>query len=329
MSAASSVLSTLTVLPGATPGVGPGVDTSGREEVVFWILAIVMVLSALGLLFARKAVHAALSMAAVMIGLGAVYLLQKADFLGGVQVFVYTGAVMMLFLFVLMFIGVNSADARTETITGQRWLGLVLGIALGATLITVIAKSSLPRAVGLEQATADGAIAGLAFKIFGDWIFAFEATSALLITAVLGAMILAHRERLTPKVTQAELSARRIKDGPIKAPLPAPGVFARSNAVDTPALLPDGTPSELSVSRVLIARGQTRSAERLAEQVAEVEAEIVDPLDRTVIATGSGDAAETGGDLDQTGDPVTGASTTAGHSSAVPAAPDAHDGAKS
>jgi NADH-quinone oxidoreductase subunit J len=95
-------------------------------------------------------------------------------------------------------------------------------------------------------------------------VFAFEATSALLITAAVGAMVLAHRERLSPKQTQADLAAQRMRDYASKGlhpgPLPSPGVFARHNAVDTPALLPDGTPAEASVSRVLSARGAVRSA---------------------------------------------------------------------
>jgi NADH-quinone oxidoreductase subunit J len=94
-------------------------------------------------------------------------------------------------------------------------------------------------------------------------VFAFEVTSALLITAAMGAMVLAHRERLVPKPTQADLARRRMRDyatsGKHPGPLPAPGVYARHNAVDTPALLPDGTPSEASVSRVLAARGSVRA----------------------------------------------------------------------
>jgi NADH-quinone oxidoreductase subunit J len=109
-------------------------------------------------------------------------------------------------------------------------------------------------------------------------VWAFEVTGALLITAALGAMILAHRERLFAKPTQRELSVQRIRDGAIKAPLPAPGVFARHNAVDTPALLPDGTPSELSMSRVLSARGQTLSAQARAEEISGLLTEIQDPL---------------------------------------------------
>jgi NADH-quinone oxidoreductase subunit J len=109
-------------------------------------------------------------------------------------------------------------------------------------------------------------------------VWAFEVTGALLITAALGAMVLAHRERLVPRPTQRELSQRRIREGAIKAPLPAPGVFARHNAVDTPALLPDGTPSELSVSRVLVARGQGQSATLTRDFTRTIDAELRSPL---------------------------------------------------
>ncbi len=114
----------------------------------------------------------------------------------------------------------------------------------------------------------DGNVPGLAQLLFSRYIFAFEATSALLITAAIGAMVLAHRERLTPKLTQADLAARRVRDyaetGKPLGPLPSPGVYARHNAVDTPALLPDGTPSEISVSRTLAARGSVRTVPRTA-----------------------------------------------------------------
>src|SRR6185436_15327007 len=95
--------------------------------------------------------------------------------------------------------------------------------------------------------------------------------SALLITAAVGAMVLAHRERITPKATQAANAADRVRayaeSGAHLGPLPPPGVFARHNAVDTPALLPDGTAAESSVSRVLAARGTVRSAPRDVEAV--------------------------------------------------------------
>ena len=251
---------------------------SGSEAVFFWILAPVMVLGALGLLFAKKAVHAALGTALVMVGLGVVYFAEQAPFLGGVQVFVYTGAVMMLFVFVLMLVGVDSSDSLIETIKGQRLAATVFGLGTAVLLVAVLANVKYGNTVGMTQVNADGNVGALAADIFGRYVWAFEVTGALLITAALGAMVLAHRERLTPRPSQRELSIRRIRDGAIKAPLPAPGVFARHNAVDTPALLPDGTPSELSVSRVLVARGQELSAtDRLAE-TRTIDAELRSPL---------------------------------------------------
>ncbi|MFI7588019.1 NADH-quinone oxidoreductase subunit J [Spongisporangium articulatum] len=253
---------------------GEAVYGSGGENVLFWILAIVMVPAAFGLLFARKAVHAALCMATVMVGLGIAYLSLQAPFLGVVQIFVYAGAVMMLFLFLLMFIGVDSSDSLVETIKGQRWIALVFGIGLAVLLSSVIADAAFAPPQGLKDIDTGGNITTLAGAIFGQYVWAFEVTSALLITAALGAMVLAHRERIVPKPTQRELSIKRIKDGPIKAPLPAPGVFARHNAVDIPALLPDGSPSPLSVSRVLTARGQMRAVATVADDVATIESEI-------------------------------------------------------
>jgi hypothetical protein len=95
--------------------------------------------------------------------------------------------------------------------------------------------------------------------IFTRYFFPFEVTSALLITAALGAMVLAHRERLSPKPTQRELSRLRIA-GEHPTPLPGPGTYARHNAVDFPALLPDGTPAALSVSPVISGRPGAREA---------------------------------------------------------------------
>ena len=247
---------------------------SGTEAVLFWILAPIMVLAALGLLFARKAVHAALGVAVVMVSLGVLYIVQDADFLGIIQVFVYTGAVMMLFLFVLMLVGVDSADSLVETLKGQRFVGALLALGLGVLIITAVGSVTFASPVGLNQANADGNVVGIAGKIFTQYVWAFEVTSALLITAAMGAMVLAHRERLSDRVTQRDRAEQRFREGRLQTGLPAPGVFARHNAVDTPALLPDGTPSELSVSRVLRAREQVRPAGEYEAAVARIEDEV-------------------------------------------------------
>jgi NADH-quinone oxidoreductase subunit J len=238
--------------------------TSGGEAVLFWVLAPISVFGALGLIFVRKAVHVALGMALVMINLGIFYVAENADFLGIVQIFVYTGAVMMLFLFVLMLVGVDSSDSLVETIKGQKVAGLLLAVGLGVVLVAAIGSVTFASPVGLAQANADGNITGMANLIFGKYVWTFEVTSALLITAALGAMVLAHRERLAPRPNQRQWSERRFRLGKNLAGLPAPGVYARRNAVDTPALLPDGTPSEASVSRVLTAREQVTAPETYA-----------------------------------------------------------------
>ena len=240
----------------------------------FYILAPIMVLAALGILFVRKAVHAALLLAVVMISLAVLYAVLEAPFLFAVQIIVYTGAILMLFLFVMMLIGVDASDSLVETIRGQRALSVVLGLLFGVTLVVGVAQVSIGTITGLAQTNADGNVVGLANLMFTKYVFAFEVTSALLITAALGAMVLAHRERLTPRPSQADLARQRMRDyaatGKHVGPLPAPGVYARHNAVDTPALLPDGTPSESSVSRVLAARGTVKSAPELADDITEV-----------------------------------------------------------
>jgi len=232
----------------------------------FWILAPIMVAAALGILFVRKAVHAALLLAVVMISLAVLYAVLDAPFLFAVQIIVYTGAILMLFLFVLMLVGVDASDSVVETIRGQRLFAVLGGLVLGVTLVLGVGQISLGTVVGLDEANADGNIEALANILFSTYVFAFEVTSALLITAAVGAMVLAHRERLSPKPTQADLAAGRVRayaeTGLHLGPLPPPGVFARHNAVDTPALLPDGTAAAESVSRVLAARGTVRSAPR-------------------------------------------------------------------
>jgi NADH-quinone oxidoreductase subunit J len=241
-------------------------ETTGRvstgETVLFWVIAPLMVLGALGLLFARRAVHAALAVVVVMIGMAFLYTANEAPFLGVAQVVVYTGAVMMLFLFVLMLVGVDASDSLVETIRGQRWIAALGGLGLLVVLAGVVLAATMPDPVGLTAANADANPVGVARLIFGDFVFAFEMTGALLITAALGALTLTHRQRLTRHVAQREWADHKMtqvgEGGPL-TPLPAPGVYARHNAADVPALDPEGRPIESSVPRVLRIRGYERA----------------------------------------------------------------------
>jgi len=242
------------------------VTVSGGEVVLFWVLAPLMVLAALGLLFARKAVHAAICVVFVMISLAILYIAQEAAFLGVVQIVVYTGAVMMLFLFVLMLVGVDASDSLVETIRGQRFIGILLGLGLGSVLVGVIAQATFPPSVGLTAANAETNPVALARILFADYVFALEVVGILLVTAAIAALVLTHRRRLVPRVGQRQVSDAKVAalaEGGLLTPLPAPGVYAQNNAMDTPALDPQGRPIEHSVSRILRIRGQERSADRI------------------------------------------------------------------
>ena len=229
--------------------------TSTGEAVTFWVLGALALIGALGVVLAVNAVYSAMFLAMTMMILAVFYMVQDALFLGVVQVVVYTGAVMMLFLFVLMLIGVDSAESLKETLRGQRVAAVVTGIGFGILLLTAIGNAATGGFVGLTTANANGNVEGLAALIFSRYLWAFELTSALLITAAVGAMVLAHRERFERRKTQRELSQERFRSGGHPTPLPSPGVYARHNAVDVAALLPDGSYSDLSVSQILRSRG--------------------------------------------------------------------------
>ena len=232
--------------------------TSTAEAVSFWILGAIALAGAIGVVAAPKAVYSAIFLAMTMIALAIIYVAQDAVFLGVVQVVVYTGAVMMLFLFVLMLIGVDSAQSLVETIRGQRLAAIAAGLGFGVLLIAGIGTLTTTGFVGLTQANEGGNVQGLADLIFTRNLWAFELTSALLITAALGAMVLAHRERFQPRKTQRELAVERFRGSGRATPLPNPGVYARHNAADTMARLPDGSDDETSVSATI--RGRTNPA---------------------------------------------------------------------
>lgn len=232
----------------------PLTRTGTGEAVNFWVLAPLAVVGALGMVFARKAVHSAICLAATMIILAVFYMAQDALFLGVVQIVVYTGAVMMLFLFVLMLVGVDSTESLKENLRGQQLAAAAVGLGFGLLLISGIARGIRESGIAFPATGFAGrdVIGELAELIFVRYVWAFELTGALLITATIGAMVLAHREQFGPKIGQREMSVRRFREAGHRAtPLPTPGVYARHNAVDIPARLPDGSFEELSVSTIL------------------------------------------------------------------------------
>jgi len=250
-------------------------STANPEAVLFWFLAPLAVLAALGMLLVKKAVHSAILLAWVMITLAIFYIAQDALFLGIVQVVVYTGAVMMLFLFILMLVGVDSSDSLIETIKGQRATSITAAIGIGGLLISLIGRAVQAKpAVGLKDFETVGNVQAIASDLFTKYVWAFEVVSALLITAALGAMVLAHSEKKKSKHAQRDQAIARFRGASLAtaAGLPGSGVYSRHNAVDVPALLPDGTPAPTSISATLEARGDMMDS-KLFELEAKPEEE--------------------------------------------------------
>ncbi len=223
-------------------------DVPLGEAIAFWILGPVSLAGGIGMVAFRNAVHSALSLAATMMALGAMYIVQQGPFIGLVQVIVYTGAIMILFLFVLMLVGRDSSDSLVETLRGQRWAAALAGI--GFALLVAIGVGRAFK--GIKPTNLDAHNSGgrnvnsLAELLFTKYLFAFELTSVLLIVAAVGAMVLAHIEREGPRRTQKLIAQARIRSGRPQ-PLPGPGVLASGDSIGTPALLPDGTASPESV----------------------------------------------------------------------------------
>ena len=232
------------------------VHLGGGETVVFWILGPIALAGAVGMIFARNAVHSALMLVVTMFCLAVFYIVGQAPFLGFVQIIVYTGAVMMLFLFVLMLVGRDSSDSVVEVLRGQRLAGLVLGVGLAVLLVGAIGGSLtavVPAGLDAGGANSGANVTGIGRLVFTTYLFAFELTSALLITAALGAMVLTigmTRGQLKPG-QRATVEARLRGEHDRISPLPGPGVFATGNSVAVPAILPDGSIAPESISAII------------------------------------------------------------------------------
>jgi NADH-quinone oxidoreductase subunit J len=254
------------------------VDTvTTGEAVSFWILGPLALAGALGMLFARNAVHSALWLVLTMLSLGVLYMVQQAPFLGFVQIIVYTGAIMMLFLFVLMLVGKDSSDSVVEVLRGQRLAAVVIGVGFAGLVVASISRALTdvePVGLAAQNTQNGGNVANIGEALFTDYLFPFELTSALLITAAVGAMVLAFTSRTgqDAKKTQRQLVEERFR-GNRPGSLPGPGVFATANSVATPALLPDGSVASESLSELI----ETTAKERLEDDVAEVSGTGHDP----------------------------------------------------
>ncbi|APU12608.1 NADH-quinone oxidoreductase subunit J [Actinoalloteichus fjordicus] len=281
------------VLAAVAPGQAPAADVIGTgEAVAFWILGPAALLGALGMIFARNAVHSALWLVMTMLSLGVMYMVQQAPFLGVVQIIVYTGAIMMLFLFVLMLVGRDSADSVVEVLRGQRLLAALFGIGFGILVVGALARSlESVQSVGLEHINSapDGNVATIGEMLFTDYLFPFELTGALLVVATVGALVFVlvdKRDKV--RLTQRERADARFRGELSRpSPLPGPGVFATANSVATPALLPDGSVAPESLSALI----ESTAVDRLDAEAATVSGSVPAP-DAGELTSGGRPAAQ-------------------------------------
>ncbi|WP_116708534.1 NADH-quinone oxidoreductase subunit J [Actinomycetospora cinnamomea] len=270
------------------------------EAVVFWILGPLALAGGLGMIFSRNAVHSALWLVMTMLSLGVLYVVQQAPFLGVTQIIVYTGAIMMLFVFVLMMVGRDASDSLVEVLRGQRLAAAVLGVGLGGLAVAAVADTlTAGGPVGLGPGygpEARGNVVLLGSSIFLDYVLAVALSSFLLTAAALGALVYAFAGRPRRAASSQRARVTERLRGPLSGygSRSGPGVFATADSVATPALLPDGSVAPASLSNII----EATRRERLDADIADVQSESGPAGDVDARALrGDGDGGgESGGD---------------------------------
>jgi len=175
------------------------------DVIVFGAMFVMTLGAGIAMLFARNAVHVALLLVLSQVGLAVAFLLQGAFFVAAIQIIIYAGAIMVLFLFVIMLLGVDRREALNEPLRGQRPLALGLGVLLTAQVLYVAWRGVDLTFAGAGEAAIQevnaepGNVLGIARVLFGRYLLPFEVTSVLLIVAVVGVMVLARRMTSPPK----------------------------------------------------------------------------------------------------------------------------------
>jgi len=182
--------------------IGAALSYSWPSILVFAAAAILVLVGALGVITFKNPVHSALSLIMTLFGVAVAFVAQQADFLAAVQIIVYAGAIVVLFLFVIMFLGVDRREhVHIEPFVGQRPLAALGALITVGGLIALMAESHWVTGVksvstdGTSLATGQANVHQLGTAVFTTYLFAFEATAALLVIAVVGAVLLARRER--------------------------------------------------------------------------------------------------------------------------------------
>ena len=195
------------------------------DVVTFVVSAAVVLAGALGVVLSRNPVHAALSLVTTLLGIAVLFVEQDADFIAAVQVIVYAGAIVVLFLFVIMFLGVDRRENLTEEpLRGQRVLAVALvAIALAGVLALAATAhwvTGAPTVVGPISTPQRSEVAQLGVQLFTKYLYAFEATAALLVIAVVGAVVLARRP---PDAADADPPEGREPEGGVSEVEPPEG----------------------------------------------------------------------------------------------------------
>ena len=178
------------------------------EMAIFFVGGLVILAGAFGVVLNRNPVHSALSLLSTLFGVALLFLAQDANFLAAVQVVVYAGAIVVLFLFVIMLLGVASLEElRTDPLVGQRPLGLAAGLLMGGGLLFVLLKSDITGGAGSHPYVAPGLpdVTAISHLLFTEYLFGFEITSVLLVIAVVGAVLLARRRPGMPLLGNASI----------------------------------------------------------------------------------------------------------------------------
>ena len=211
------------------------------DLIVFVVAGAVVIGGALGVVTSRNPVHAALSLVATLFGVAVLFIEQDANFLAAVQVIVYAGAIVVLFLFVIMFLGVDRTESiAADPLKGQRPLAIVLSVIALGGIVALGAKAHWvtgAHTVTFPTTGPRGDVGQLGKSVFTVYLFAFEATAALLVIAVVGAVVLARRPPPgTGELDDTEVAALEGDDGAGDGPADAgPG----EGPVGTSATTPD------------------------------------------------------------------------------------------
>ena len=188
------------------------------DVIVFGAMFVMTLGAGLAMLFARNAVHVALLLVLSQVGLAVAFLLQGAYFVAAIQIIIYAGAIMVLFLFVIMLLGVDRREALKEPLRGQRPLALGLGVLLTAQVLYVawqgvdLAFAGEGEAAIQEVNSDPGNVLGIARVLFGRYLLPFEVTSVLLIVAVVGVMVLARRMTSAPPKAHDDLQRTEVEE---------------------------------------------------------------------------------------------------------------------